>query len=212
MQSQVKKILQNRKHAGRLLAEKLSPYKNSDAIVLAVPQGGVPVGREIANALHLPFEIIFSKRIKDPANSDISIGAVSLDEVVLQESTKFIPQSYIYHQITMIQKMLQTEFNKYYSDKEKKPLTDKTVIIVDDVLRETEELTACLLSVRKQNPKNIIIAAPVGTIKAANLLAEEEYQFVYLFMEFSGLNKAYTYFSELDQEESSELILSGHLN
>jgi putative phosphoribosyl transferase len=113
MQSQVKRELHNRRHAGRLLAEKLSPYKNSDAIVLAVPQGGVPVGREIANALHLPFEIIFSKRIKDPANSDVSIGAVSLDEVVLQESTTYIPQSYIYHQITLIQKTLQSEFNKY---------------------------------------------------------------------------------------------------
>lgn len=212
MQSQVKRVLQNRKHAGRLLAEKLNQYKNSDTIVMAVPQGGIPVGREIADALHLPFEIIFSKRIKDPANSDISIGAVSLDEVVLPESTNYVPQSYIYHQIALIRKTLQSEFNEYYADKPRAELTNKTVIIVDDVLRETEELTACLKSIKKQNPKNIVVAAPVATSKAAHLLAEDEYKFVYLFMEFSAPNKAYTYFSEIHQEESSDVMLGHRFN
>jgi predicted phosphoribosyltransferase len=208
MHSQVKRVLQNRRRTGRLLAEKLYSYKDSDAIVLAVPQGGVPVGREIADALHLPFEITFSKRIKDPANSDISIGAVSLDEVVLQDSTKYIPQDYIFRQIAVIQRSLRSDFNNYYADKELHPLNDKKVIIVDDVLRETEELTACLRSVKRQNPKDIVVATPVVTSKAAHLLAEDEYKFVYLFMEFSALNKAYTYFSDITKEESNELTLS----
>jgi putative phosphoribosyl transferase len=206
MLTQIKRILQNRRHAGWLLAEKLYAYKNSDAVVMAVPQGGVPVGRELAKALGLPFEIIFSRRIKDPANSDISVGAVSLDEVVLQDSNKYIPQSYIYHQIMVIRETLQSEFQSFYSSHNKTNLRGRTVIIVDDVLRETEELTACLNSVRKQNPANIVVAAPVATSRASHLLTEEQYCFVYLFMEFTARNKAYTYFPALTDEEKTGCI------
>lgn len=208
MNTQIKRVLHNREHAGRLLAEKLLAYKKSDAVVMAVPNGGIPVGRELAKALELPFEIIFSRRIKDPANSDISIGAVSLDEVVLQESNKYIPQSYIYHQIMVIRQMLQSECRSFYSSHNKTSLQDRPVIIVDDVLRETEELTACLNTVQKQNPRNIIIAAPVATSGAAQLLAEEQYRFVYLFMEFNTRNKAYTYFPSVTDEETIDHVSS----
>jgi putative phosphoribosyl transferase len=203
---QIKRILQTRRHAGQLLAEKLQSFKNSDAIVMAVPQGGVPVGRELAKALGLPFEIIFSRRIKDPANSDTSIGAVSLDEVVLQESNQYIPQSYIYHQIMVIRETLHSESRSFYSSHNKTNLQGRTVILVDDVLRETEELTACLNTVKRQNPRNIVIAAPVATSRAAHLLTEEQIRFVYLFMEFTGRNKAHTYFPVLTDEEKTDCI------
>jgi putative phosphoribosyl transferase len=45
----------NRTIAGKMLAQKLSKYKNhSNTIVLALPRGGVPVGYEISQALHIP--------------------------------------------------------------------------------------------------------------------------------------------------------------
>ena len=55
-------ILQDRKEAGILLSQKLEKYQNSDAIILAVPRGGVPIGYEISKNLHLPLDIILSKK------------------------------------------------------------------------------------------------------------------------------------------------------
>ena len=47
-------VFKDRKEAGRLLAQKLSGYKDVNGIVLGIPSGGVPVATEIAKALGLP--------------------------------------------------------------------------------------------------------------------------------------------------------------
>ena len=48
-------IFQDRADAGRRLATKLQKYAGrSDAIVLALPRGGVPVGYEAARSLGVP--------------------------------------------------------------------------------------------------------------------------------------------------------------
>src|SRR5687767_3524018 len=48
----------DRTEAGRLLADKLRAYeKHPDAIVLALPRGGVPVAYEVAIGLGLPLDV-----------------------------------------------------------------------------------------------------------------------------------------------------------
>lgn len=212
MLNQIKQRLQNRQHAGRLLSEKLAPLRHDgdDCIVLAIPQGGIPVAHAVAQSLGLPFEIVFSKRIKHPAHSEQSIGAVSIDEVVLHESTQFIPQSYVLHQITMLQRQLKEESRQYYGQKARRSAAGKTVVLIDDVLRDLDELGACLHTVARQSPEKIIIAAPVMSMKVINFLAEEHYEFHYLFMELNQQSKPYTYFSEISSEETADLFNSGH--
>lgn len=196
MLSQIKRVLENRENAGRLLAGKLNAYKNSDTVVLAVPYGGIPVGYQLATALHLPFEIIFSKRIKHPANSDLCIGAVTKDEVVLHDSAKFIPRDYISHQISQLQHRLKKQYSTFYPEAEKNSLDKKTVILVDDVLRDREEISVCLRSIEKQNVDEVILAVPVVTDKKTHNYLSENYKLVYLFSEWNSPNKIHTYFSE----------------
>jgi putative phosphoribosyl transferase len=210
MLNQIKQRLQSRQHSGRLLAEKLLSLKNrsQDAIILGIPQGGIPVGHELAVSLGIPFEITFSKRIKHPAHSDQSIGAVSLDEVVLHETTQFIPQSYVLNQITFLQRSLQEQFRHYYGNRTRKSLKGRTIVLVDDVLRDLDELTACLHTIEKQDPEKIIVASAVANIKIINYLSDEDYEFHYLFMELNQQSKAYTYFPEISEEETSKIFNS----
>lgn len=210
MLNQIKRQLHSRQHAGRLLAEKLHHYKNTgpESIVLAIPHGGIPVGYEVASALGIAFDIVFSKRIRHPANSDQSIGAVSMNEVVLHETTQFIPQHYVLNQIAQLQRMLQEQFHRYYGSKSKKSLRGKTVILIDDVLRDIDELQASLQTIRKEEPAKIILAAPVASIKVVYYLAEENYEFHYLFMELGHQTKAFTYFPEITEEESKLIFNS----
>jgi predicted phosphoribosyltransferase len=208
MLNQIRQRLQSRQHAGSLLAEKFVTHRLAarDAIALAIPQGGIPIGHELALILGLPFEVVFSKRIRHPAHSDQSIGAVSLDEVSLQESTQFIPQSYVLNQISMLQRELQQQFQSYYGNRTRKSLREKTVLLVDDVLRDTDELSACLHVIERQEPSKIIVTAAIASLRVINFLEEEDIEFHYLFPEISQQSRPYTYFPPISEEEARNVV------
>src|SRR3989344_3271192 len=73
----------NRHEAGMKLAEKLEKYKNSNAIVLAIPRGGVEIGYEIANHLKIKLDIIVTKKIGLENNDEFAIGSVGPDKKVV---------------------------------------------------------------------------------------------------------------------------------
>jgi predicted phosphoribosyltransferase len=203
---QIRQHLESRRHAGQLLAEKLAGREFANAIVYAVPRGGIPVGQEIAAALGIPLEIVFSKRIRHPAHGEQSIGAVSLDEVILHESTQFIPQSYVLSQITSLQRLLQQQFHQYYGERTRKNITGKTVILTDDVLRDLDELTACLATLERQRPHRVVVAAAVVSRRIMNYLREQDIAIYYLFSEVGHQSKPYTYFPAMNDAETREIF------
>lgn len=206
MQNSIRQRLESRQHAGRLLAAKLINRDLKNAFVLAVPRGGIPVGLEIARTLELPFEIVFSKRIRHPAHSDQSIGAVSLEDVMLHESTQFIPQSYVLNQIASLQRSLHEEFRRYYGDKTRNSLEGKTVILTDDVLRDLDELTSCLATLKKEQPSRVVIAAAVISVRIIQFLEQHGFECFYLYSEIAHHSKPFTYFSELNEAEAVDLV------
>src|SRR5713101_8250879 len=68
----------DRKEAGKLLAEQLVTYANQqNVIVLALPRGGVPVGFEIAQALHDPLDVIVVCKLGVPGQEELAMGAIA---------------------------------------------------------------------------------------------------------------------------------------
>src|SRR6266700_7058892 len=68
----------DRKEAGKLLAAQLAAYANQqDLIVLALPRGGVPVGFEIALALHAPLDVIVVRKLGVPGQEELAMGAIA---------------------------------------------------------------------------------------------------------------------------------------
>ena len=87
-------IFKDRFTAGKLLAKELKKYKNKkDAIVLAIPRGGLQIGCSIAKELNLNLDIILTKKIGYPGNPEYAIGAVSLKEEVVD--SKEVSKEYI---------------------------------------------------------------------------------------------------------------------
>ena len=75
-------MFKNREEAGKLLSSKLSGYqKDNDAIVLAIPRGGVIVGKQIANLLKIQFAVIIVKKLTAPHNPELAIGAITLGKI-----------------------------------------------------------------------------------------------------------------------------------
>src|ERR1700747_2066848 len=68
----------NRSDAGRRLAMQLSEYvERPDPLVLALPRGGVPVGFEVARALHAPLDVFLVRKLGLPGQEELAMGALA---------------------------------------------------------------------------------------------------------------------------------------
>ena len=66
----------DRRHAGQELGHALHRYAGTNPIVLALPRGGVPIGREIASALDAELDVLIIRKLGAPNNPEFAIGAV----------------------------------------------------------------------------------------------------------------------------------------
>ncbi|MCE2895708.1 MAG: hypothetical protein LW721_14835 [Flammeovirgaceae bacterium] len=202
-------MFHDRKHAAHLLAEKLIGYKgqDQDAVVVAIPRGGVQIGHDLAMALGLPMDIIPSKRIKDPSNPNQSIGSVSLDGVDILPNNVGIPQDYVYHQIAMIQRALRHQYEQYVGPPPIKHLANKILLVVDDRMNSASQFLACYRSLAKHLPKKIIAVVPVLTDDSLRKLKEENCEVVYIDTTcHSNLNDYYTHLPNVSDEEVIQLL------
>ena len=120
-------IFKDRFTAGKLLAKELKKYKNKkDAIVLAIPRGGLQIGFSIAKELNLNLDIILTKKIGYPGNPEYAIGAVSLTSEIVEEQG--ISKDYIQNEIKNIRKSLKERYKKYLGKSKPQNLKNKIVI------------------------------------------------------------------------------------
>jgi putative phosphoribosyl transferase len=196
-------IFQNRKHAAFLLGERLMDYENSDAIIVAVPGGGIHIGYHLAELLHLPLEVMPCKKLMHPADNNKTIGAVSLDAVVVHDDDNTIPQDYIYHQIQLLKHVIKGQSNRYNMGHIQPSLKDRTIILADDLLITGDTMLATLKTIRKQVPERIIVAVPNVTPEATRAIAPEIDEIIYLTIEPNNpvTDNLYAEFPEVSDEE-----------
>ncbi|HXP94027.1 MAG TPA: phosphoribosyltransferase, partial [Candidatus Binatia bacterium] len=70
-------VFRDRYDAGDRLVERLGHYaKRGDAVVLALPRGGVPVAYEIAKKLELPLDVFSVRKLGVPGHEELAMGAI----------------------------------------------------------------------------------------------------------------------------------------
>jgi len=196
--------IQDREQAGYLLGKKLSVYKNTDALVVGIAHGGAVVAYHLARTLKLSLAVVPCRKIKHPASNSQTIGSVSIDDVLIHEDVHDIPQDYIYHQVLMSRIGIEREFNFYYANKPRPEFTAKTVIVVDDMLQDSDALLACLRSVRKQKPHSLVVAVPAVAFSALRVVKEEADDVVFLRM-VSGFDSVRTIYNSLPSVKEEEV-------
>ncbi len=165
-------IYKDRTEAGSLLVDEiLTKYYGSleNPVVLAIPRGGVVVAEPIAETLKAPLEIIIPRKIGAPFNEEFAIGAITEDgDILLNEDLTQndmdrlgITDEYIYKEAKEELKKIEERKKKFIGDRQRIPLNDKNVIIVDDGVATGLTMKAAILSVRKEAPNSIILAVPV---------------------------------------------------
>jgi predicted phosphoribosyltransferase len=160
-------VFEDREDAGRRLSKFLSEYKGSDSVVLSIPSGGVPVGKEIKDALSLPLDLLIVRKIQIPWNPEAGFGAVNLDGYVIFNEPLLhsleLPENVINEQIEKTKEILLKRNELFRKGKGFPSLKNKTTIIVDDGLASGYTMIAATEFVKKRNPSKIIIAVPTGS-------------------------------------------------
>ncbi len=161
---------EDRHDAGRKLAEKLAQYKNQSVLVLAIPNGGVPVALEVTSALGADFNLIISRKIPMPLNPEAGIGAVSDDGTFIlnQEVIKRLnlSQSQINYQVNQVRAEISKRSLLYRRDRPLYGVAGKIVIIIDDGLASGYTMLAAVKSVRHRQPRGLVVAVPVASATA----------------------------------------------
>src|SRR3989339_68898 len=177
-------IFKDRFTAGKLLAKELKKYKNKkDAVVLAIPRGGLQVGYSIAKELNLNLDIILTKKISYPGNPEYAIGAVSLKEEIIDN--KEVPKEYIKNEIKNIRKTLKERYKKYNTRQIN--VKNKIVILVDDGIATGKTMLLTIDLIKKQKPKKLIVVVPVGPAENFEQVSDEEA--ISLVKEIQSLHK-----------------------
>ena len=200
-------LLNDRKEAGILLSERLKKYQNSNTIILAVPSGGVPVGYEIAKRLHLPMDIVLSKKIGHPNNKEYAIGAVSMNSMTLKEHPE-VPHRYIEDEVIRLRKLLKEKYELYMGNREPIDIRGKNVIVVDDGIATGNTLLASISMLRKKEPAKIIVAVPVLPADVVPVFQRNADEFVYLIAAkyFRGVGGFYEQFDQVEDEEVIRML------
>jgi putative phosphoribosyl transferase len=161
-------VFEDRRDAGRQLAERLMPYKNAHPIVLALPRGGVPVAFEVAKALESPLDVVFVRKIGAPHQPELGLGAVvdgADPQLVLNdELVRQVGPSSAYIEAQCKRELVEIERRRelYRPGRQPPDLRDRTVIVVDDGIATGGTVKAVLRAIVRAHPRRVVLAVPVA--------------------------------------------------
>lgn len=203
----------DRTEAGRLLAELLKPHTNqANAIVLALPRGGVPVGYEIARQLHLPLDVFLVRKLGVPGQPELAMGAIASGGIQVLNDDVIRSRSISPETIAQVAMHESRELDRreqlYRNGKSALQFFGKTIILVDDGLATGASMRAAITAIRPQKPNQIIVAVPVADQQTYDDFRQMVDQIVCVSIPspFYGVGMWYDEFSQTTDEEVKQLL------
>src|SRR5947208_4603645 len=203
----------DRTEAGKLLAAQLAAYANQqDPIVLALPRGGVPVGFEIAQALHAPLDVIVVRKLGVPGQEELAMGAIATGgiRILNKDVVQFlnIPDEVIDEITVQELQELERREHSYRGERPAYVISGRTVILVDDGIATGATMHAAVAAIKQRQPTRIIIAVPTAAPSTCNEFAAEVDEVVCVIRPepFIAVGYWYRQFSQTSDEEVHSLL------
>jgi predicted phosphoribosyltransferase len=139
----------------------------NDVVVLALPRGGVPVGYEVAQALHAPLDVFVVRKLGTPGQEELAMGALATGGVTVLNREVIqalgIPQETIDAVVAREQPELERREREYRDGRAAVDVQGRTVILVDDGLATGSSMRVAAKALRKESAAQIAVAVPVAS-------------------------------------------------
>jgi len=207
-------MFQDRREAGRKLAEELARLGLADPVVLALPRGGVPVAAEIAEALNAPLDLVIVRKVGAPGNPELAVAAIvdgdPPDVVLNREIVEVydLDDGELRYLVAREQPELERRRAVYQAGRRKLPTAGRTVILVDDGAATGTTMKVAIRAIKRRSPREIVVALPVAPPDVVAELAREADRVVCLSQpeRFLALGYHYHEFPQLADEEVLSLL------
>ena len=201
-------MFQDREDAGQQLAKRLAHYRGTDAVVLALPRGGVVIGYEIVRALRLPLDIVVTRKIGHPDNPEYALCAVDEKGTLLcdEAERESVGKEWLKKEVERQRKEAERRVRAYRGKEEPAEIKGKTAIIVDDGIATGLTMRLAVRAVKAEMPKRVVVAVPVAPRDIVQKLTREVDELIVLLPpeEFAGAVGAH--YREFEQVEDDTVI------
>lgn len=191
----------DRADAGRRLAAALPPLE-ADAVVLGLARGGMPVAHEVSAARGLPLDVMVVRKVGHPRQPEYALGAVSEDGVTLPEG---LPENLVAAQLDQAREQALV----LRAGREREPLRDRPVVVVDDGLATGRSMAVALATARRAGAVRLVMAVPVASGPGLRELAGECEAHAVAVVEppeFLAVGQFYDDFSQVDDAAVAALL------
>lgn len=206
-------LFRDRADAGRRLAALLARYAGrSDVVVLALPRGGVPVGFEVAQALHAPLDVFLVRKLGVPGHEELAMGAIATGgiRVLNHEVINMlgIPPPVIDRVAEQEQREMARREAVYRGGRPPVDVRGRVAILVDDGLATGSTMRAAIAALRQQNPARIVVAVPTAAPESCEELKAEVDEIVCASTPspFYGVGMWYENFGQNTDQEVRDLL------
>lgn len=201
----------DRYDAGNYLASKLKKYTDANAVVYALPRGGVVTGMVVAQKLRIPLELLITRKIGHPLNIERAICAITeegdriCDDLGLcgVDSDWIEVESMKQQGEILRRRIMYKESNSVLS------AYGKTAILVDDGIATGLTMKAAIYAIKKQNPRKVVVAVPVAPSEVVRQLEAlvDEVVIVKVDTQYLGaVSSYYTHFPEVSDREVTSCL------
>lgn len=189
------------------LADHIDPART---VVLGLVRGGVPVAAAVAARLHAPLDVLVVRKLGVPWAPELAFGALGPDGVrVLNEE---IAGQLDQGQIEQVARHEAAELNRrerrYRAGRPRLDLTGRVAVVVDDGLATGATARAAVAVARHLGAARVVVAVPVGSAEAVDMLRTEADEVICLRMppDFGSVGRFYDDFRQVDDDEVVGLL------
>jgi len=202
----------DREDAGRRLGEALRERDLGIDIVLAIPRGGLPLGRAVADALAVPLDVAVAQKMGAPGNPEFAVGAVAADgSVWLNDDAidgRGVSREYVERTREETAEAARRKEATYRGSRSPPELRGKRACLVDDGVATGATVRACIERIRSDDPDSIVLAVPVGSPRTVAELEALVDEVVCLETpsSFRAVGQFYERFDQVSDEEARSYL------
>jgi len=207
-------MFRDRIQAAQLLTQSLMQYRGKKPLVLAIPRGGVPLGRYIADKLEGELDVVMVRKLGSPMDPELAIGAVSEggDVYITTNASRLgANEEYIESEVGNQLSLIHRRRAQYTPVRPPISPKNRIVIVVDDGLATGATMLTALRSLQSLGPERVICAIPVAPANTLDPIREYCDELICLneAQYFSGVGSFYQDFSQVDDSEVIALLRGG---